>query len=211
MKEKRILAMFITSAVTLVASLAITFGVLMTLADPVVATGVTRYEFSFGLANNSLISSNDNKLSLKEDIIFQPSSGVVWSDVSGEEAVWFNGSTYEDEIVYADESISARIKVIPFRVSNNFQQDINVRINVVYDSTTLLGRYTGIKVYNYADNTFKSFTGAFSQAIAAGETADFAIVVFADDTYNTGKTTIDWGNDWEAVNVEVTNTTIFNA
>jgi len=34
MKEKRILAMFITSVVTLVASLAVTFGIMTTLADP---------------------------------------------------------------------------------------------------------------------------------------------------------------------------------
>ena len=47
MKEKRIFAMFITSAVTLIASLAITFGVFMTLADPVVATGVVRYDYTF--------------------------------------------------------------------------------------------------------------------------------------------------------------------
>jgi len=210
MKEKRILAMFVTSAVTLVASLAVTFGVLMTLADPVVATGVTRYEFSFGLANNSLISSNDNKLSLKDDVIFQPSSAAVWSDVAGEEIIWFNGSTYEDEIVYADESISAKVKVIPFRVSNNYQQDINVRINVAYNASTLLKTFTGIKVYNYSDNTFKSFTGAFSQSIKAGDVVDFAIVVFADDTYNT-EDPINWGNDWGSINVEVTNTTIIGA
>ncbi len=204
MKEKRILAMFITSAVTLVASLAVTFGVFMTLADPVVATGVVRYDYAFNYENNSLISKDGDTLSLKEDIVFQPSSAVVWSDDAENQAVWFNGTTYQDEIVYADESISTKIKVVPFRVTNNYGYQITAEVDVTYDKDTLLGKYTYVKVYDYSINEFVDYIEAFDVTLDAGAYRDFAVVVLADDSSNIGKYTIDWGNDYQKVNVEIT-------
>ena len=66
MKEKRILAMFIASAVTLVASLSITFGVLTTLADPVVATGIVKYAYNFGGEVNALVTEEGRSIKIKE-------------------------------------------------------------------------------------------------------------------------------------------------
>lgn len=210
MKEKRILAMFITSAVTLIASLAVTFGVLMTLADPVVATGIVRYEYSFNAANNSLISSDGDTLKLSEDIVFQPASALTWSEEENSLAIWFNDAEYDGEIVYADESISTKLRVIPIRVNNKYNSAIQASISVTYDATTMLGRYTFIKLYDYRTNTFIDYTGPQTVDIAAGAYADYAIIVFADDSSNTGRYTVNWGEDYETINVEVTNLTIVN-
>jgi len=209
MKEKRILAMFITSAVTLVASLAITFGVFMTLADPVVATGVVRYDYAFNAANDSLISTEGDTLKLAEEIVFQPSSSVVWSDEAESQPVWFNGTTYQDEIVYADESVSTKLKVIPFRVANNFEQAIDAKIEVNYDKSTLLGKYTKVKIYDYETCLYLDFNGSYPITLETGAYKDFAIIVFADDSSNFGRYTVDWGNDYQKVNVSITKTTIF--
>lgn len=209
MKEKRLLAAFITSAVTLITSLAITFGVVFSLADPVVATGVTRYEFIFNEANSSLISSNGNTLSLKDDIIYQPSSSIVWSDIEGEEAIWFNGATYEDEIVYADESIPTSLKVIPFRVSNKFTHSINVKISVNYDQTTMLGKYTYIKVYDYKNAEYVTLSNnTFYIDLTKNAYSDFAVVVCVDDSMNTSTNTINWGTDYQRIGLSIANQTI---
>ena len=210
MKEKRVLAMFITSAVTLVASLAVTFGVLMTLADPVVATGVTRYQFAFNYTNNSLISVDGNTLKLKEDIIFQPASSVIWSEEEGKQALWFNGSNIEDDIVYGDESISTKIKVIPFRVTNKFAQGIQAKIKVSYDKeSSALAKFTYVKLYDYKTATFVDYTDAQTIDLAADTFADYAVVICVDDTYNFSVADqINWGTDWVAFNVEVENITV---
>lgn len=207
MKEKRVLAMFITSAVTLVASLAVTFGVLMTLADPVVATGVTRYQYAFNYTNDSLISADGNTLKLKEDIIFQPASSIVW----GDDVIWFNGSSIEDDIVYGDESISTKLKVIPFRVTNKFASTIQAKVTVAYDAdASALARFTYVKVYDFKTSTFVDYTEAFTVELAADATVDYAIVVCVDDTYNFDATNqIAWGTDFLTFNIIVENTTVF--
>lgn len=206
MKEKRILAMFITSCVTLVASLAVTFGVLSTLADPVVATGVVRYAFAFNQENDSLISVDGDTLKLKEDIVFQPSSKLVWSEADGEKALWFDGAEYTDTITYNDESISTKLKVIPLKVTNSFSDRIGLNIKVVYDDTTLLGRYTVVKLYDYSTQTFEDFDFAAGKTIELGsnESMHYALVVFADDSDNTGRATVNFGTDYERINVEIT-------
>lgn len=210
MKEKRVLAMFITSAVTLVASLAVTFGVLMTLADPVVATGVTRYQYAFNYTNDSLISADGNTLKLKEDVIFQPASSVIWSEEEGKQAIWFNGSSIEDDIVYGDESISTKIKVVPFRVTNKFAQSIQAKITVSYDKDeSALAKYTYVKIYDYKTATFVDYADGMTIELTPDAFADYAVVVCVDDTYNFDvNDQINWGADWVAFNVEVENTTV---
>ena len=203
MKEKRILAMFITSIVTLVASLSVTFGVLTTLADPVVATGVVRYAFAFNGANDSKIYVDQNTMKIKEDIVFQPASSLVWSEEEGKQSVWFNGTSYEDEIVYADEAISTMIKVLPVRISNKFDSTMIANIKISYDDSTLLGRYTVVKIYNYKTQTFSDFTN-INVELAPNQSVDYAIIVSADDSMNSGKLSVNYGTDWENINVEIT-------
>lgn len=209
MKEKRILAMFITSVITLVASLSITFGVLTTLADPVVATGVTRYAFALGAENNSLIAEQDNILKIKDSILFQPSSSLVWSDEEGEEAVWFNDASenqdaqgYLCDIMFADESISTKVKVIPLRITNGLGQTALATVTVTYDSTSLLGQLIRVKIYDYSTQSFVDASKVTKQISADGY-ADYAVVVYADDSDYNGHTEDVFGNDFEEINVEI--------
>lgn len=210
MKEKRILAMFITSVITLVASLSITFGVLTTLADPVVATGVTRYAFALGAENNSLIAEQDNVLKIKDSILFNPSSSLVWSDEKGEEAVWFNDASeaqdaqgYLCDIMFADESISTKVKVIPLRITNELGKTALATVKVTYDTTSLLGKLTCVKIYDYSAKAFINAKEITKQINANGY-ADYAVVVYADDSDYNGDTEQVFGNDYEEINVEIT-------
>lgn len=210
MKEKRILAMFITSVVTLVTSLAVTFGVLMTLADPVVATGITRYDYAFNSKVNSLVVSEGKTIKLKDKVVFQPSSKVVWSEEDGERAVWFNGADYNNDIVYADESISTRIKVVPIRIANNFKSTMQARVSVAItanSSSALLARYTNVMIYNYSSKTFVE-AESITLDVLADSYADIAVVVFADDSLNTSSNKINWGVDYATIDVIIENSNI---
>ena len=209
MKEKKILAMFITAAITLVASLSITFGVLTTLADPVVATGVTRYTFAIGAANNALITKNNNVLKMKDSIVFQPSSSLMWSEEENEKAIWFNDEGAADkngylcDIMFADESISTKLKVIPLRISNKLNQNVLATVKVTFDNSTLLGRYTFVQIYDFKTQTFTATTSLTTQIDKDGY-ADYAVVIYADDSLNTSRSSINFGTDYEEINVEVT-------
>jgi len=158
------------------------------------------------MLNNSLISTiADDTLALEEEIVFQPSSATTWTDEEGTLPVWFNGSTYQDEIVYADESISTKIKVIPFRLTNNYAENLRTSINVTLNSSTpnLLGQYTFIKVYNYQTAQFENYTEAFTVEVSANDYVDYAIVVYADDSTNIGRNTVNWGTDVQTINVVI--------
>ncbi len=208
MKEKRILAMFITSAITLVASLAVTFGVLMTLADPVVATGLTRYTYNFNAANdNSLIVEKDGTLSLREEITFNPTKSVEWEEGK---VVWFNGTTIDDEVVYADETMSSKIRVVPFKVKNNYTTSrIELNLIVNWDKTTTLGQYTFVKIWSYKDNAFLNYNNeSFNFALNPSETAEYAVVIYADESTNFSANSINWTNDVETINVLLVNNTV---
>ena len=188
MKEKRILAMFITAAITLVASLSITFGVL----------------------NNSLVTKENGVVKIKDSIVFQPSSALDWTDENGVTAVWFKDTSadqaksgYNCEIMFADESVSTKVKVIPLRISNEFDQNVYATVKVTFDNSTLLGKYTFVQIYDFNEKACKAVT-SFSTQIDAGAYADYAVVVYANDAENTGRTSVNFGTDYEQINVEVT-------
>lgn len=216
MKEKRILAMFITSVVTLVASLAVTFGVLTTLADPVVATGVVRYAFAFNDTNDALIATEGKTLKIKENIIFNPSDELTWDEFENENAdaseepllpVLVNSTEYDGELKYFDESVSSRIKMIPFRISNKSDATATTHIKVVYDKTTTIGKYTKVKVYDYKAGRFTDISD-FTVELGTSDYRDYLVVVYVDETENTSSTRVNYGTDYEAINVEITNESI---
>lgn len=226
MKEKRILAMFITSVVTLVASLAVTFGVLTTLADPVVATGVVRYAFAFNESNSALIATEGKTLKIKDGIVFKPSDELRWNEYltsttpAEEETldatepllpILVNCTEYDGELKYLDESISSRVKLIPIRVSNKSDKEALAHIKVTLDNATSneLLTYTKVRVYDFQSAT-PSFEekSDFTQAIAANGYRDYVIVIYVDETDNFSATKVDYANDYLVVNVNVTNEAI---
>ena len=77
MKDKRIISMFITSCVALVASVVITLGVALTLADPVPANDVLRTSFNFGATNSEAITGSfDSELVYGDAVVLQPSGSL---------------------------------------------------------------------------------------------------------------------------------------
>ena len=226
MKEKRILAMFITSVVTLVASLAVTFGVLTTLADPVVATGVVRYAFAFNESNSALIATEGKTLKIKDGIVFKPSDELRWNDyltsttpATEEELdatepllpILVNCAEYDGELKYLDETISSRVKLIPIRVSNKSDKEALAHIKVTLENATSneLLTYTKVRVYDFdATNPTFEAKSDFTQSIAANGYRDYVIVVYVDETDNFGATKVDYANDYLVVNVNVTNDAI---
>lgn len=217
MKEKRVLAMFITSVVTLVASLAVTFGVLTTLADPVEATGVVRYAFTFN-ESNALITSEGNTLKIKEDIVFMPSDELHWNEFENKNdeetdlplvPVLVNSTEYNGSIMYFDETVSSRIKMIPFRVSNKTENTMNnVTISVVWDKETTIGRWTKVMIYDYAEGRFLDQSSLTLPELAVNDYHDFIAVVYVDQTDNISSTGVNFGTDYESINIEVKNNTI---
>lgn len=213
MKEKRVLAMFITSVVTLVASLAVTFGVLTTLADPVEATGVVRYAFTFN-EQNALITSEGNKLKIKESIVFKPSDELCWNefenknDESTDEPIvpiLVNSTDYQGSIMYFDETVSSRVKMIPFRISNKTEKTMNnVKIDVVYDKTTTIGKYTKVMIYDYAESRFVEQSTLTIPSLDVNDYRDFIVVVYVDQTGNLSSNRVNFETDYETINIEVT-------
>ena len=114
MKEKKLIAMFITSVVAFVASLTISLGVAFALADPVAAVGLA--EISYKVSNSSVVGS--------QEIVFNPVSSFN-GNVS--EAVYVN--SYE-EILYADEMLPENIKLV--KVVNI---DKNMQIFIIFDTS----------------------------------------------------------------------------
>lgn len=212
MKDKRILAMFITSAVALVASVVITLGIALTLADPVPATLVARCEFNFGASNSSEIIENGDVLTYENAIVFQPSGSVTVTDwdmnTSNDIPVLFTKDlVYTDEIMYADESLPNRVELAAFRINNSTAQDMNINIKAVFNKESNLGMFTKFVVYDYGTHTFytesdKLFT------LEAGEYKDFALLVFADVTDNYQGVDIDFGSAKEDVSIVVTKTVL---
>jgi hypothetical protein len=206
MKEKRIITMFITSAIALVISLVVTFGIVLTLADPVEATGLTRYAFNYKGTNDALIANADNGgLKFATDVIYTPSGSIVWkdkpasADVNDDHFIVdaqpdSNGLfDYTTVIRYGNESYSSKVKVIPFRVKN-FDENakaFTIKINAEGDATLL--KYTQAKLFSYSSGLFTSVstdqaaTAENLVELNSGDYADFFLVIFTDEASNLGE------------------------
>lgn len=218
MKEKRIIAMFITSAIALVVSLVVTFGIVLTLADPVEATGLTRYAFNYGGTNDALIAKNGEELKFATDVIYTPSGSIVWkdkpasSDINDDHFIVdaqpdkTGNFDYTTVVRYGNESYSSKVKVIPFRVKNFTAETKAFEIKINASGNETLLEYTGAKLFEYNNPT--TFTSKALNAelplvtLAAGEYADFILVIFTDESDNIGKG-INFGSARLNINVAI--------
>ena len=210
MKDKKLISMFVTSAVALVVSVVITLGVALTLADPVPAVSVTRSVFNFGASNASEISVSGDALEFNNAIVFAPAGSLVVNDWDMDSencdspVAFLKGQTYEDTIMFVDESLPSRVKLVAFRVNNTLSEQIQVSLFARFDRTTELGQYTKAVFYDY--KTFTYFTAESPEfVIEANGSADFCMIVYADDSDNVGDE-LAWGEIAEDVGVVVTRT-----
>lgn len=217
MKEKRILAMFITSVVTLVASLAVTFGILTTLADPVEATAVTRYAFAFNDVNGEGITVDGSTLTLTDDIYFTPSDELRWNEFEKETdtdpmtPILINGTAYDESIQYFDESVASRVKLIPFRLTNKHNDNAIATISIEFDKSTQIGTFTKVKFFDYQENKFVDGP-SITRTLSANESLDFVAVVYVDQSANfTSNKLVFTGENKqsERINLKITNQSIY--
>lgn len=206
MKDKRIFAMFITSVVTLVSSLAITFGIFSTLADRALATGLDRYEFNLGGENNSLVAENGYDLSIAETIIYKPSDLVEWVNDAErpEDSTLFFDATYDGDIYWQDQAYSSRVTVIPFKITNSYNTAVEVNLQITFGegSDETLAKYTNIKIYDFSTGTYTDYEGGKSIDLGKGNSKQYAIVIYTDSTTASAKgDVVDYNNSILLVNV----------
>lgn len=123
MKDKRIIAMFITSIFTFVASLTISLGIANALADPTAAVGLTELNYT--------ISDTET---YKQSIVFQPTCGFDGdiADYSTTEEQTYGAvvvNNYND-IMYADGHLQESIKLVKVSVTNNTQSQVKFMFNI---------------------------------------------------------------------------------
>ena len=135
MKDKRIIAMLITSIVTFVASLTISLGIAFALADPVAAVGLT--ELTFNVNATTAVS---------QEVVFDPVDAFN-EDVK--EAILVHNY---DSIQYANEFLPDNIKLLKVEVTNDSNVRANFKINISVDGNDGTEPFVKVAVFN-ADTT----------------------------------------------------------
>lgn len=167
MKEKKLIAMFITSVVAFVASLTISLGVAFALADPVAAVGLA--EISYKVSNSSVVGS--------QEIVFNPVSSFN-GNVS--EAVYVN--SYE-EILYADEMLPENIKLVKVTVQNDTDSVATIDFNITVIGNTNAVNYVKYAIFNVERGSANPNTELLEETIAARSTAHFVVAAYVSDEY----------------------------
>lgn len=208
MKDKKILAMFITSAVALVASVVVTLGVALTLADPVPVDFATRCEFNFGSVNtNDNILQEGNVLTYDDAFVYSPTAAIAvnnW-DVNADDCdapVYpLKNQDYGVEL-QVEESDASKIKVAYVKVNNDTGASIDVKVSAIFDKTSELGKYTSAVVFDYATNLFNTDADTIYVVPANGE-AVFAVILYTDITGKHDETELVFGEVQEVVDIVV--------
>ena len=208
MKDKKILAMFITSAVALVASVVVTLGVALTLADPVPVSFVTSCEVNFGSVNtNDKVTVNGNVITYADAFEYMPTGAIAVTD-------WDVNSDTCDAPVYplknqkfgvelqVEETDAGKIKVAYVKVNNDNGTSINVSLGAAFNKSSELGKYTKVVVFDYATNLFSTNTDTV-YAVPANGSAEFAVVVYTDITNKHDANELVFGEVKESVSIVV--------
>ena len=185
MKNKRIVAMFVASAVALVASVVVTLGIALTLADPVPVSFVTSCKFEIGTVNaGDKIVQNGNVLTYVDAFSYQPVGSMVvnnW-DVNADDcdAPVYPRKNQEFGVeLQVEESDVNKIKIAYVEVKNTTGEAVNVKVGASFNKASELGKYTKVVVYDYATGLFSTVsTDTF--AVPANATAEFAVIVYTD-------------------------------
>ncbi len=243
MKDKKIIAMFVTSCVALVASLVITLGVALTLADPVPVHDVLRTSFNFGaeVTNSETITGTyDDALVFENAIVLQPTGSLhvenwdvetmnsdhvdnLKEDAEGNK-IWKTASplyfseteaenpTFESEIMYENESLPGKVEFVTIRVTNSTGSAMRVAVDTIHSTESTLGKFAKTVVFDcetYAYYSYDEFMLANPEFdIAAGESRDFILMVYVDETTNFEGAEIAYGMDTENVSIVIRNITM---
>ncbi len=171
MKEKRLTALFISSIVAVVASLAISLGVVFALADPVAAVGL--HEYSFNLTANTAKEEIFSPVGYYNGKLDDYNNGVVVNNY--------------DEILYTNEALVDDVKLFKAQVSNNTGANARFTFDITVDGETNAKDYVEIAIIDavtqqiyFVDRT----TGKTEEiTLNADKTGKYVIAAYVTD-YN---------------------------
>ena len=208
MKDKRIIAMFITSAVALVASVVITLGIALTLADPIPVTFVQTCEFNYGSENASEVTVNGNVLVYEDAFVYQPTGSLVvndWdadSDTCDAPIFPLKNQDFGTEL-QVEETVANEIKIAYVKVNNDTDAAITVSLGAEFDRDCELGKYTIVVIFDYATGYFYTVSNQTFE-IAADSASEFAVILYTDTTDKLDSNELTFGEDKVDVNIVVT-------
>ena len=173
MKEKRVVAMFITSIVAFVASLTISLGVAFALADPVDAVGLA--EISYTMSSGSY----------SQEVVLNPATAYI-DDI--EDGVYVH--TYE-HIQYANEALPNSITLLKVAVNNDKDTSAVFQFQISVAGETNAKNFVKYAIFNadtglllMSDANYEVVNGiaAFNHVtIQAGNTAHYVVAAYVDD------------------------------
>lgn len=170
MKDKRIIAMLITSIVTFVASLTISLGVAFALADPVAAVGLAEISYN--------VSSAD---SVSQEIVFDPVSAY---NEEIKDAILVHNY---DNIQYANELLPDNIKLLKVSVTNDTNSTANFSFNITVDGNDGTEKFVKVAVFNADTTSVKEMiNGTISQMdpVAPHTVAHYIVAAYVNTEYD---------------------------
>ena len=205
MKDKRIIAMFITSAVALVASVVVTLGVALTLADPIPVSFATICEIQIGAVptNESVVKVGNNYI-YENAFEYMPTGAIVVND-------WDVNSESCDAPVYPiknqefgielemDDSNDGKMKIAYVSVTNDAGIPAVVTVGADLTGSAELKKYTKVVVFDYSTNLFGNQLTQYT--IPAQGKGEFAVIVYTDIQEKHDDTPLEFGSD--KLNVDI--------
>lgn len=198
-KDKSIVAMFCVAVVALIASLSVTFGVLLTAADTTPVAGKqTVYSFNMGYGlveegNVVNVNGQPNVMKINKTFTYQPKNTIEISNDYLLEDYVVPGQTAEElvEYVYTD---AGNFMVIAFSVTNagNYKNfDVSLQFGENADEQLKANAKMALhsyQTYEFSKGTVDDQLGAQGTVklapIADGETANYALVLYVPNTAN---------------------------
>lgn len=188
MKDKRVIALFITSIFAFVLSVSISVGVAVAFADPVIATGLS--ELKFNISNPT-----------EQSIVFDP---VAEFNDNIKDAI--NCASY-DKIYYSNEAIVDTIRLAKVTVNNPTEGVVRYRFKVDVAGDVNAKKYVRIAIFSLDSEEITRFAGNDISAefsIEAGKSSRFVLAGYVRT--NLAKEVVDFSEPMDmTINLDVLN------
>lgn len=153
MSAKKVISFLIASTSLLVASLIITFAVILPTKTVSLPESIKTYAFCFNESNDATITQISNtRLKLSQNVEFKPNKATTWQDGF----MTFKGSTVAEGVEFSNTQYSEYVCAIPFSIFNNHSRDILFKLNVEISGDENLQNAVTFKIYDYFDKTYKT-------------------------------------------------------
>ena len=170
MKDRKVIAMLITSIVAFVASLTISLGVTSALADPVAAIGLAEISYTVSTSQN-----------VSKEIVFDPVSAYNEDIVDG--VLVHN----YDDIQYGNELLPDNIKLLKVAVTNDTAVRARFNFNITVDGNEGTEKFIQVAIFDVANplKPIKMRNGEFEQmTIEPNSVAHYIIAGYVNTQYD---------------------------